>query len=807
MKHCCRYILLCVCLLTPLFIFAQNQQVNYAISGSVVDSATQKPVDYATISLNTTAGLPVKASYTKANGSFSLDKVAAGKYSLSVVNIGYGTKTVAIEVAGNLNIGKLILVTQSKELNEVKITATRPIIKQDVDRITYDIQADPESKMQNMLEMMRKVPLMSLDAGDNVQMKGNGNFKILINGKPSGMMTRSPRDALRSMRASNILKVEVITTPPSKYDGEGLAGIVNIITNKRVDEGYNGDVGLYYITYESHGTWTDLNVKKGKFGATVYAEGFIRNGPDLHFKNFRESVSPIKQRVEQRGSNSNNNDGKGMYITTDLSYEIDSLNLLAGSIGYYPDVIDRESNQFVKISNDNSLDQQYRLDNTEKYNRDALDLGLDYQLGFKNNKDRILTASYQYMGASTNQDSRSMATAPIFDAYSILRQRNKASSNEQTFQLDYVHPLKKLNIEGGFKTIFRDNSSDIISDNFFTNDDLDAAKTDADRFNYLQRVYAFYNSYQYTINDKNTIKAGLRLERTTIDADFITQDTSFSNSYNNMIPSIAFQHKFKNDASVNLGYTQRIQRPNIWQLNPFVNQSNPLFYTSGNPELLPVLNHNFELSYSKFSKGTYVVGLSYMFADNTIQNVVTLSADSISRSSYANIGKNDNLGVDVNVNYPFSSKLSMNISGRLAYLWLDGFVNNNAYNNKGLQGNLNTNWSYTLGKDWRLSADLSYTSRSLSLQGETNTFVRSAVRVSKSVFSKKAEFMVAVINPFPQYRNVVNRLTTPDFVQENAARVYYRGVHVNFFYRFGKLKGEIKKNKREITNDDVDKMK
>ncbi|RZA00642.1 MAG: TonB-dependent receptor [Sphingobacteriaceae bacterium] len=791
-------LVIALCIFHAGFNAAHGQVVNHTLKGVVTDSATQQPVPYATISITTPEGTPVKAGYTKTDGSFILDKIPAGKYTLSVINIGYATKTTTVDITANIDAGKIPIAAQSRELKEVQVTATRPIVRQDVDRITYDIQADPDSKLQNMLDMMRKVPLISLDAGDNIRMKSSSDFKILINGRPSGMMTRNPRDALRSMRASNIQKVEVITTPPAKYDGEGLAGIINIVTNKRVDEGYNGNIGAYYITYESYGTWTDLNVKKGKFGVTVYAEGFMRAGQNAGFNNFRQIGGQV---VEQTGKSNGNRSGRGIYATTDLSYEIDSLNLLTCTIGFYPDVIDRTGSQLVTLSDDTN--DQYSLDNTEDYRRNALDLGLNYQLGFKNNKDRLLTASYKYMGAATYQDIHSLSNKPVFDDFKEQRQQNKASSKEQTIQLDYVHPLKKLNIEGGFKAILRGNYSDFNSRSFSGN----LQNESVDEFDYLQRVYAFYNSYQYKFNGRDVVKTGLRLERTTNDADFTTQHTAFNNSYNNLIPSIALQHRFKNEGSINLGYTQRIQRPNIWQLNPFVNKSNNLFYTSGNPDLLPVLNHNFDLSYSKFGKGSFVVGLSYMFADNTIQNIVTPLSSTVSLSSYENIGKSDNVGLDVNINYLLTKKLSVNLSGRLAHLWFEGTVNGNAYRNKGAQGHINSNWSYTLGNDWHLSADLNYSSSSISLQGQTNSFTYSALRLSKEVFNKQAAFMVAIINPFPEYRSIHTRLTTTGFIQDNTTRMYYRGVHVNFYYRFGKLKESIKKNKRGVSNDDVDKMK
>ncbi|RVU00571.1 TonB-dependent receptor [Mucilaginibacter limnophilus] len=805
-----RYIYHCLTfhiLLVTQAVFAQTSDT-YTIQGRVIDSATNKPVDYVTVSLDKTNGDPMKAGYSKTDGSFILDKIVSGTYMLHILYVGYGSKSIRLNVSGNFNLGTISLSSQSKQLSEVQVTAMRQIVRQDVDRITYDIQADPDSKTLNMLDMMRKVPLLSIDAADNIRLKGNSDYKILINGKPSGLMTRNPRDALRSMRAGNIKSVEVITTPPARYESEGLAGIINIITNQRTDEGYNGDVGLYYITYESHGTWTDLNVKKGKFGAVVYAEGFIRNGPDLNFTNVRESTQPFMQRVEQRGKNNNNNSGKGLYITTDLSFEIDSLNLLTANIGYYPEYIDRKGEMSV-ITNNIDNGNTYLLDNTDDYSRDALDLGVNYQLGFKNNKDRLLSASYKYMWAATDQNIMNIATANVFyNDNNILNQLNKAASLEQTAQLDFVHPLKRLSIEGGFKAIFRDNNSDFSSRTFMGNNGaILPENVVADKFDYLQKVYAFYNSYEYKVNEKNSLKAGLRLERTVIDADFTTSGIDFNTGYNKLIPSVALLHKFKNAGNLNFGYTQRIQRPNIWQLNPFVNTSNPVFYTSGNPDLKPVLNHNFELNYSKFGKGTFVGGISYSFADNTIQNVVALGADSISRSSYQNLGKNDNIGADINFNYPITEKLSVNFGGRLAYLWMDGLVNGNPYSNKGMQGHFTSNWSYGFGNNWRLSADINYNSRSLSLQGETSSFTYSAVRVSKDVFKKQGTFMLAVINPFPQYRTLTTKLNTEGFMQQYQTRVLIRGVHLNFYYRFGKLKEAVKKNRRGVNNDDVEKLK
>ncbi len=188
----------------------------------------------------------LKTQVTEDSGDFKFDLLLPGKYKITAIAIGYHSKNVDTEITGSntIDLGEISVSSQTNNLQEVAISGDRPIIKQEVDRISYDIQADPESKVLTVLDMMRKVPLLSLDADDNIKLKGSGNYKILINGKPSSMVVRSPKDVLKSMPASSIQKIEVITTPPSKYDSEGLSGIINIITTKKIDNGYNGSLTL-----------------------------------------------------------------------------------------------------------------------------------------------------------------------------------------------------------------------------------------------------------------------------------------------------------------------------------------------------------------------------------------------------------------------------------------------------------------------------------------------------------------------------------------------------------------------------------
>jgi len=231
-----KYILPALLILLTLTFKSYGQApAKLEIKGMVTDSATNQAMPFVTVIVKAPgSNVPIKSSLTKDNGSFDITNVTAGKYQLAVTSLGYRAKIINLPnaVDGVVDVKNILLSPSTGQLKEVSIVEAKPLIKQEVDRIGYDVQADPEAKAQSVLDMMRKVPMLSVDANDNIQLKGNSNYKILINGKESALMAKNPSDVLKSMPATNIEKIEVITTPPAKYDAEGLAGIINIITKK-----------------------------------------------------------------------------------------------------------------------------------------------------------------------------------------------------------------------------------------------------------------------------------------------------------------------------------------------------------------------------------------------------------------------------------------------------------------------------------------------------------------------------------------------------------------------------------------------
>lgn len=791
-------------------VFAQVPTPVATVKGIVTDSIKQQPLGYVTVVLSDkTTGKALKSTLTKENGSFEFTQLPVAKYTLSVVMTGYRTQMITLAdfpVSGKplIDVGSVTLAATAGQMNDVVVSTTvvKPIIKQEVDRINYDVQADPENAATNVLDMLRKVPLVSVDAADNIKLKGSDNYKILINGKPSSLVARNPSDIFKAMPASNIQKIEVITTPPAKYDAEGLAGIINIITKKNQDNGYNGSVNVNYNTVNGPGFNINGTVKQDKFGFNGYMGHNEQLSQATGYGYTNNIINPVVSLLFQQGTRSfkgHNNYGSG-----ELSFEIDSLDLLTGSIEYYGGFYSQDDDQQSSLSDaSNTKLQSYHIASGGNNNYEGTDLAFNYQRSFTGNKDRQLTASYKYSYQNNTQNTDARYSDKFNYDLPDYRQYNSSGTREHTVQLDYTHPLKILSIEGGGKLIARNNFSNFSTDNLDPVSGLyvpNLAQTND--FKYRQDVYSAYNSYQLKL-PKFIVKAGLRLEHTTVNADFTSTNSSLEQDYNNFVPSISLQRTLKGNNNLNLGFTNRIQRPGIWQLNPFVDKSNPQVINMGNPKLQPVVNHSIELTYSNFKKGSVTVGLSYNFANNTVQNVTSVGTDTVTVSTYQNVGKDKRLGISLNTNYPVTKKLNVSINAQLLHVWLSGTYNGQFYDRKGIQGHIFTNTGYTFNKGYHAGFDIGYDSRYVLLQGKDNDYFYVSFSGSKDILNKKATISLYVNNPFQQFRRLDYYMNTNDFNQYNYNDIYFRRINISFKYKFGKLNSSIKKNDHSISNDDL----
>lgn len=798
-----RFNLIVLLLTFSSFTYAQETENMASVRGYVVDSINNQSIPFATISIKVNGQSNLRSALSKEDGSFLIEKLPFGTHQITIQSISYNKKSFNVLIDNNIiDLKNILLSKEEKMLKEVTVSTEKNLVKQESDRITYDVQSDPESKYQTAIDMLRKVPLVTVDADDNIQVKGSSNFKVLINGRNSALVARSPKDVFRSMPASSIVRIEVITNPPSKYDADGLAGIINVITTQNLESGYNASISTRYNFVWGPGVNANLTFKQKKLAVSSYYGMGNGSMPGMSWSNYRKS---LLQNNLLRQNGESFNDWTWNYLQTEMSYEFDTLNLLTAEIGWNPGNSEFNRTQNNNLYNAaNELDQYFNLIDLNKSTWNSLDLGLNFQKGFKSNKSQLLTLSYKYSpNVNTNFNDVSLNSSYNYH-FVPFKQDNKSGSIEQTYQLDYVHPLgKKLDFETGVKAITRDNFSDYefkYLDPLSNDYKLDESQTN--KFKYQQNVYSFYNSYNLKF-EKWSLRAGIRIERTTVNASFETNVTKVKQDYANVIPAISVQRKLKDMSSINLGYTQRIERPNIWQLNPFVSQNDPRFISYGNPNLNAVLTNNFELGYSTYKKGSFNVGLNYSFADNTIQNITRLGDDTISRTSFENIGSDKRLGLTGNMNIPVNKKFNLSANSQLSYLWLEGATNGITLKNNGLQGNIHAFLSYTLPKEYRLRVSLGYNSPQIQLQGQSNNFIYSSISMTKEFFNKNLMITAQISNPFEKYRAWEFNQQTPEFETASKYQNFYRHYGFSITYKFGKLQDGVKKNKRSIQNDDT----
>lgn len=691
---------------------------------------------------------------------------------------------------------------QDKTLNEVSIKAQKSPIKQEADRVTYDMQADPEAKTSNLLEMLRKVPYITLDANENLMLKGNSSFKILINGKPSSMVERDPKTILKSIPASTIVRIEVYTTPPAKYDAEGLGGVINIITTKKLVDGYSGTVNLNGRLPGGPGIGSSFSAKIGKFGVSAFGGGNLNNNSLTTSSMKRTTTGADPSFLDQEGNNRSHS--KSGYLGTELSYEIDTLNLISGNFNINGNSADGLGNQQTLLTGQGGIINGYNLQNNNNNGGHGFDAALNYQLGFKNNKSKLLTFSYRYWKYD-NTSIADIATTDRINYHSPdYNQDNNTSANEHTVQADFTQGFKSLTVEAGTKAIFRNNSSDfnynLLND---TTGQFENSGALSNHYNSRQDIFAAYNTWAY--NTKAfSLKAGVRVEQTITDADFVSTSTAAHQRYINFLPSIALSMPITKVSSFNAGFSQRLKRPGINKLNPFVDRSNPSFETYGNPDLKQVVVSDIKVGYSLSGTGNLNVGVFYDFGSGL--DLPIARYDPVTRvtyTTYQNNGDVKGLGNFVNINYPITKQLNFGTNMNLVFFELTGQVDGAMKTVHFHTLSLYNSLSYAFNNGWRTNLNVDIHGRNpTGLQGSTNGMVSSGLSVNKQLIKNQLVLSAAIREPFTKYRYATTQTNSANFMQTQVDQSYFRNFSLSLNYNFGKLKDAVKKTKRSINNDD-----
>ena len=817
-------------LMLALCAKAQNTQHSYTITGVVADSVTHEGEPYATLTIARadSAANPLKQALTDIKGRFSISSSGTGSYLLMVRSMGRKPMQRAYTVDATtrtIDLGTLLLQDGGNQLETVEVVAYKPLVKADIDKIAYSVEDDPEANTNTVIEMLKKVPMVTVDGQDNIRVNGNSSFKIYVNGKPNNMMTKNPKEVLKSMPASSIKKIEVITNPGPKYDAEGVGGILNIVTEGKGPEGYNATFSGR-ANNSSYGGGLYATVKQGKLTMSVNYNASSNHSPKGYTYSDRSQIGTdgtVTSSTVADGYTKGHSLWQGGDI--EASYEIDTLRLITGSfsLSKFTSKRDALNTAFSTVPATGQRLYGYRSPSHSKENWDDYSASLDYQRSFSV-KDRLLTLSYRLESSPSTSDSRYLYTdreaaddwQTFIDRMRDQRMDGDENTMEHTFQIDYTTPFAKHHTwEAGVKYILRRNKSDNDRYNLGTGDKDETYDSDnSSHYRHHNDILAAYTGYGLTL-DKWSARLGLRYEHTLQKVEYLLgRGTNFHKNFDDLVPSARLGYKFSDATNLSLGYKMRINRPGIWYLNPYLDDRIPDAISQGNPNLDTEKSHAVDLQFSSYnSKLTYTLTGTYRFVNNSIESVDRLVNDrdiaglpnptgkDVIYSSYANIGHIQYAGLMAYANWTPITNTRITLNGSVGYSHMsDG----QSLRNHGWCTNIDASLQQTFAKTWIFNASYYVQTPQPTLQGKDARYQWYNFSLSKSFMDKRLTLTAYIINPFGKRYFCYRSETVADNFRTTASSSWcqlYYGVSVRF--RIGKLKASVKHTERTVENNDV----
>lgn len=801
-----------------------NLNTNGKITGRIIDSATGQPVEYASVSLSPQGtDKEIDGLMADDKGTFVLTNIPDGTYKLQIFSIGYkaGVRNNIVVSKANVktNLGDIKLANTSSKLAAVTIAADKNTVQYDVDKTVYNVDKDITSQTGVATDVLKKIPEIEVDVDGNVELQGNSDIRFLINGKPSTIFGNNLADVLQSIPASQIESIEVITSPGAKYDAEGTAGIINIILKKSTAQGINGSMSLSGGTRLENGSF-NLNARKGSFGAHAFfsGNGQLTSTTINILNNSGQDTGSTTSQVIQNGATNFRRDGYQSGIG--LDWEVTPKNTITGGFRYnfY------ESNNMGTMNSENMIqgasgnilsDIDESIFTSSNFHQQATDWNVAYKRTF-NKKDEELDMLVN--SSASNNYTYYLQTQQYLSNDSVFNGSygdNPGTSKETDISVDYTDPLgnKGVSIETGAKAVLGDinSTSDVYLLNP-TSDSYDYSATQSSSLDYKTNIYAAYLSASFKLFNWLDTKAGARYEYTQTNAYYSTSGNVDIQPYGILVPSTIFSHAFKNNQTLKISYTRRIQRPNYYNLNPFVNVSNPENISTGNTTLQPEIGDKIELGYNKiFEKGENIY-ITLFYRDNThdIQSYTTYyTAYKVGDSTYtnvavttpANIGHETNIGFNIFGSIPVKKKLNLRSNISLFQRYINtGFSTGG--NISGFNYRVNINATYTISKTLTAEAFGNFNSPRINAQGTYPAFFTYNFAIRKQLFNQKASIAVTATNPFNYYVNQTTSLSGENFTLINTRELPYQSFGFNFTYKFGKLEFKNEKEEEENPNEE-----
>ncbi|WP_421811811.1 TonB-dependent receptor domain-containing protein [Flagellimonas sp.] len=801
---------------------AQQNQKPISISGTVIDSESGQPLEYATFVLqNADNPDQVTGGITDLSGEFEVE-TAPGTYNISVEFISYKTYSQKNQTYNSdTDLGSISLSPDVAQLAEVEVVGEKTTVEVRLDKKIYNIGKDLTTSGATISDALSNVPSVNVDVDGAISLRGNENVRILINGRPSALAGFGSTEALQQLPADAIEKVEVITSPSARYDAEGTAGILNIVLKREKTLGFNGSINMFGGHPTNGGITVNTNLRTDKFNFFTTIGYRYREGPGNGFFDtryfeprqdaFLDSIA-YDRNIEDRNYDRIN---RGINANFGVEYFFNEQSSITGSY-FYRGGSDEDLTTNV---NDYLLNNNPQVGTTRSELETEKDKTHQVSLNYINRFDddgHVLTADAQYAVDTETQEG--FISEPVrynnTDNTDINIPREQTSETqdqtEYLIQSDYVLPLgEDSQFEAGYRGNFENEVTDyrLLQENASGILELNVNQTNV--FDFTQNVHALYSQYGSKFGDFNFL-LGLRMESTQLKGQIESElteeelqeefsfpiDTDFDNTYTGLFPTVNLIYEFDERENVSLGYNRRINRPRSWFLNPFPSRSSRTNIFQGNPNLRPAFSNAFDLGYLKrWDKLTLTSSVYYQRETDAFQRVqeqvfITGPGGSqveVIRNIPFNLATNDRTGAELGLLYNPTKWLRINGSVNFFNFSLDGEFNGVDYSqsNNSWFGRFSSKVSLPWKIDWQTNAF--YRGASDEVQGRSAGILSIDLAFSKDLLNDNATISLNVQDLLNSRKR--DSFTTTDFFEQDSEFQWrQRQLRVSFIYRINEQK-------------------
>lgn len=771
------YLLLLI--LSSSFAIAQQ---NIEVIGKLVEEETSQSIPYATLVIkDKSTNKNITGVITDDNGNFIITTTKPNFY-VEISFMGFETKTITEFTVTNrkVNLGTIKLAPNSQALDEVVVTGevSKTVFK--LDKRVFKVGKDISSSGASALEVLNNVPSVNVSIEGDISLRGSSGVQILINGKPSVLADPSS-NALGTITADMIENIEIITNPSAKYEASGTAGILNIILKKEEKKGWNGSISVNTGIPDNHSLGLSLNRRTENFNLFAQLGAGYRSLPQ-ESENINQNLI-TNEVLLSNGKEFRNETFFNLTIGTD--YHINDLNVLTLSGNFAYEIEDQPSNyNFQFFDENNNLISSWLREETTEATNPKYKYELNYKKQFKNNEDHTLQLSA--LGSFFGKELESQFANTTSSGTNINSDQQTKTNFQQadyTFKADYVNPISEVyTIETGAQYVINDVGNDFevrdfIDGGYIVNEDL------TNNFEWNQKVLGLYATGAYE-KEKWGVKAGLRLEQTNVNTLLTNTNQSNERNYSNFFPTLHTSYKISDNVSFQAGYSKRIFRPRLWDLNPFFNIRNNFNIRVGNPNLQPEFTDSYELtSIYKVGKASLSSSLYLRHTTDVVERVSTFK-DNVTFYTPENIGTNSSIGFETNGKYNPNKWLTLTGDFNFNYFDRAGTFENQVFDFTGSQ------WSSRLGSKIGFPTDIdveltgNYRSGFKTIQGEQTGFAFMDLGIRKKIFKGKAIVNLGI-------RDVFASRIQERFVNQPTFETYSFGQRGRFFtlgisYGFGK---------------------